>query len=535
MADIISLQEILDECYSNKESRERLDLLLSSIKVFFNQIYDRFSGNDSGGVNLQIKKNINSEINDSYYQDIKKSDLTDLEEGNEASQQVYSEVGSWNHSVVDLLNDVLLITKEGDSTYKVIENEYEDDKGTYKIIFYKGENEDVGVPFHGAIKVDMPEDQKIIYKGKEYALYYRIKDISKADAGASFNREDGIPWVIPFHNNNGDIYTSVRTDEILSALEYTDYLKQTYDEIKNDINKNYVNLLTDLYQRQVEVEDLDRDFWVISEVITAILNYLFNNNGLFGIQKGILNEIAQLWQNIIYLWSLHEKMNEKPEGLYTHKEFIYIGRNLRYGQFRYDLGGEDDEESIKDYLRQYKKSYLSCNLVLIPIVRKDYYEENFYQTEKIPFIYYYDREKDEETFVRFKWNPEVLEDKAFPIITENKLELKIDTFSDLLENHYYTDNNEDWEQILSPDSGQYQLLKISPYFTENGVMLKVQTIEQGSRLTRCEISFSTNLNDKDSENRMIVRCVLVNEQISIAEPVQVSYYQGELLSKRSED
>jgi hypothetical protein len=39
----------------------------------------------------------------------------------------------------------------------------------------------------------------------------------------------------------------------------------------------------------------------------------------------------------------------------------------------------------------------------------------------------------------------VLEDKAFPIITENKLELKIDTFSDLLENHYYTDNNEDWE------------------------------------------------------------------------------------------
>jgi hypothetical protein len=44
-------------------------------------------------------------------------------------------------------------------------------------------------------------------------------------------------------------------------------------------------------------------------------------------------------------------MNEKPEGLYTHKEFIYIGRNLRYGQFRYDLGGEDDEESIKDYLR----------------------------------------------------------------------------------------------------------------------------------------------------------------------------------------
>ena len=60
MADIISLQEILDECYSNKESRERLDLLLSSTETFFNQIYDRFSGNDSGGVNLQIKKNINS-------------------------------------------------------------------------------------------------------------------------------------------------------------------------------------------------------------------------------------------------------------------------------------------------------------------------------------------------------------------------------------------------------------------------------------------------------------------------------------------
>jgi hypothetical protein len=33
------------------------------------------------------------------------------------------------------------------------------------------------------------------------------------------------------------------------------------------------------YGRRVEIEDLDRNFWVIAQVISAISNYLFGTDG----------------------------------------------------------------------------------------------------------------------------------------------------------------------------------------------------------------------------------------------------------------
>mgnify|MGYP004419405303 CR=1 FL=1 len=47
------------------------------------------------------------------------------------------------------------------------------------------------------------------------------------------------------------------------------------------------------YQRVVEVEDLNRNFWVIGQVLTGILSFLFDEESpLNGILNGILDEIA---------------------------------------------------------------------------------------------------------------------------------------------------------------------------------------------------------------------------------------------------
>jgi hypothetical protein len=54
--------------------------------------------------------------------------------------------------------------------------------------------------------------------------------------------------------------------------------------------------------RRVEIEDLNRNFWVIGDVISGICEFLFSDNGLKGILQDIIPEIGELWENIFYLW-----------------------------------------------------------------------------------------------------------------------------------------------------------------------------------------------------------------------------------------
>jgi hypothetical protein len=49
----------------------------------------------------------------------------------------------------------------------------------------------------------------------------------------------------------------------------------------------------DKYTRNVEVEDLNRNFWVISQVLTAVCAYLFDEDSpVIDMFKRLLNEIV---------------------------------------------------------------------------------------------------------------------------------------------------------------------------------------------------------------------------------------------------
>jgi hypothetical protein len=93
-------------------------------------------------------------------------------------------------------------------------------------------------------------------------------------------------------------------------MDYTNLTKAIADEVANgnvstDTLKAVVNLLMPEYKRRVEVEDLDKNFWVISQLLSAILSVLFgDDNGLQGILKGQMAETMELWNNVKYLWNV---------------------------------------------------------------------------------------------------------------------------------------------------------------------------------------------------------------------------------------
>lgn len=125
---------------------------------------------------------------------------------------------------------------------------------------------------------------------------FTINDITAANAGNSFR---GGEWVKPWQNIGGYDYAEVRgNDKSTEALNNPEFLQFTHR-----IFDKFIRLLMPEYKRVVQVEDLNRNFWVIGQILAAILEFLFNDDNPYkDVFNGILDEIAQLWENLLYLW-----------------------------------------------------------------------------------------------------------------------------------------------------------------------------------------------------------------------------------------
>lgn len=121
----------------------------------------------------------------------------------------------------------------------------------------------------------------------------------------------------PLVNLFNEIYKEERSDEIKMNVHNMDYTNEG-DELGtgagvNSEGESYnygeliayvVNLLMPQYRRRVEVEDLNKNFWVISQVLSILLNQVFGDDGLEAILKGHMAEIMELWNNVKYLWNV---------------------------------------------------------------------------------------------------------------------------------------------------------------------------------------------------------------------------------------
>ncbi len=316
----------------------------------------------------------------------------------------------------------------------------------------------------GSIDVEANEN------GKVYP--YRFIDIKNADAGANFVKDpyykidDTIfeirsPWVIPWYNINGKSYDTVRSsDKLVNVLANDKELTFTAPKNVEDKIIYWIRLIMPKYKRRVEIEDLDRNFWVIGQVLTALNNYLFGDKGYYEMIKLLVDQLARLWENILYLWGGAAILSQKPVYNQTVTKIVVLPNNIFQPYMKYDdfgetvknieekvkeeevkeeekeeeteeeeVEGQETEEGEKDenanrlmdkdnkltengkklvkkLLTPYIEQYSNYNLCLFPLIRLNNYDKNYYSAEYYPGAFIYDRNKDNPD-----WNIE-----EFPIL-----------------------------------------------------------------------------------------------------------------------
>lgn len=225
---------------------------------------------------------------------------------------------------------------------------------------------------------------------------FKVSDIKKANAGLSFEKT---AWVKPNYNIDNETYDKVRgNDKIEQVLNNQKHMQFTRtqdqskiaDEENSPISK-YLRLLMPKYIRRVEVEDLNRNFWVLGQTVSAISAFLFEDDSpITNMFKRFCNEINQLWENILYLWVSQNKPITK-----VHCEVLYLPNNSSMTQKKYDnFDVVPTFDNIQERLNYLKDQYCDSNLCIMPIIRRKNYFKDYYQIERYIGIWFYDRNKD---------------------------------------------------------------------------------------------------------------------------------------------
>ena len=407
---------------------------------------------------------------------------------------------------------------------------------------------------------------------------FRINDIRKADAG--FNFTLFAPWVKPQYNINGVTYSIVRgIDKIISVLGNDTQLQFTRGKIAKKIIENpdgtteeieiengWIRLLMPKYLRYVEVEDLNRNFWVIAQVITGICAYLFADDSPIAEAFGnIFNELVQLWENILYLWVGLSILSQQNFVIDVHQEILYLpNNNIQHSQ-KFDNFGDcaitrnDNNlwQKIDERLEYLKDTYPESHLVILPVVRQDNYKHNYYSQEFYPGIWIYDRNKDIVFHINF--------------IQENgdKLVFNIKDYADQLyairedETHYYYFYPWSAAEELSDNNIYYALLRpiydlsevVYQKYDNNiwGFKINKMAIEfkdiipyiakvssqetQGNQIVKATSNGITISESSESVNfNMVWHVTVASHSSTVTSPaintteIQRGYYQGELLS-----
>ena len=316
------------------------------------------------------------------------------------------------------------------------------------------------------IKMD---DNTVILPIGDTATQHAERDITvgvlqQGDAGNNFplnlRGAEETKWVIPWWNIDNKDYDEVRKhDEVLAILQNDkkmQYTRAPYADSKTiDEASKWIRLLMPQYGRRVEIEDLDRNFWVIAQVIAAISHYLFDEDApLPKALEGLLREVTELWENILYLWLGIAAISQDKSDKVRIIVMPLPPRKNDHGR-KYDKIGEADNicsytETDNGYIdityptdREYfdkevisRLSYLTEkyeeNLFIIPIIRLNNYKHNYYSIEYYPGYYTYHRGLKKWDSVEFK---EFYNQEYLPLCISPRYELK-DQSGELLVNRY---------------------------------------------------------------------------------------------------
>lgn len=197
------------------------------------------------------------------------------------------------------------------------------------------------------------------------------------------------PWVIPWYNINGKSYSQVRgADKLVSVLANEKRLQFTQD----DEDQKWIRLIMPKNTRRVEIEDLNRNFWVIAQVITGIGTYLFDPNGPIPlIIRTSIQEIADMWENVENLWGAICALGQKPHVTDVRTMVVPLTSSelqpfLKYDNFDNINSYATMRAACEARLNYLKSQYSNSHLIVIPEIRLNNYEKNYYSRVCYPGI-----------------------------------------------------------------------------------------------------------------------------------------------------
>lgn len=251
-----------------------------------------------------------------------------------------------------------------------------------------------------------------------------IETLQHGNAGENFSDDNELieeneyvnPWFSPFVAFTS--YGSVRKKDLVEQdalnpdrVQFTQSAKPTLEGVEGTIY-SWLRLLMPQYTRRVLVEDLDRNFWVISMALAAMSHYLYGGDSPINkVFNGFLRELSELWENVLFLWTEiaaldaakhkalrvislpvqfrdNEHMRQYdlidtdiPEDWYSYT----IGED---GSININKGAHFDEQTISR-LAYLTSKYENQDLVIAPYIRLGNYKHNYYLGEWYPCIYVY--------------------------------------------------------------------------------------------------------------------------------------------------
>lgn len=237
------------------------------------------------------------------------------------------------------------------------------------------------------------------------------------------------PWVIPWYNFEGETYRYKRGNDLkVDVMTDPEFLDFTHTKEGN--YKATPRLIMPQNKRKVEIEDLNRNFWVIGQTLAAMSAYLLDDEGPFkGLIKGILNEIMQLWENVLYLWPQLSLITQKEEGTKLQIEICYLNPSDFQTQFKYDnfeldeslfevdktftythgrsnyleqtideagsltdetIGNSNLKTLLERRLAYLRKIYVGYSVAVLPIIRFNNYKHNYFSRYLLPGCLFFD-------------------------------------------------------------------------------------------------------------------------------------------------
>lgn len=146
-------------------------------------------------------------------------------------------------------------------------------------------------------------------------------------------------------------------------------------------------------RHRINVKDLNDNFELITEGLKRIFeNVLSDENGIYkNFFKLVLSDLVPLWENVLFLWIMYILKNSYFDTKPLIK-YVYLDETDFFPSKKFDFTNSSPSILLKDISKkigEYVHQYQDCNLIIVPIIRFNNYEKNYYSKEIYPGIFYH--------------------------------------------------------------------------------------------------------------------------------------------------